>query len=302
MVDIARRRDKRTSLAEAVAHVRDGARVALGGFAVYERPMAFARELVRQNKRDLTIVGHVNGLEVDLLAAAGALRRVETSYVGLERHGLAPHFSCAVAAGTVEFVPYSEMLAFDRFRANQAGLSFWPAYHLAGTDLLEGNPDIVAMTCPLTGRSMHAVRPADPDVVVLHAGRADHLGNVAFPAERQLSHSLDIILSQSCETVIVTAEEIVAPEVLAQQPHLVELAAFRTTAVVHAPRGAHPCSVLGYYGADHAGFTDYLAGARDPASAQAHARAFSAASEAAYQDAVGAAQARRQAEHQGAQP
>lgn len=283
---MSRRREKLVSLQTAAASVTDGARVAFGGFGVYCRPMAFARELLRQGRRDLTVVGHVNALEVDILAATGALACVETSYVGLERHGIAPHFARAVEAGRVRFAPYSELLAFDRFRANQAGLTFWPAYHLANTDILEASPEIVAAICPLTGRAYHAVPPADPDVVVLHAGRADRFGNVEIPAERQASHSLDIILSQSCRSVIVTAEEIVETSELSRTPQLVEIPAFTTTMVAHAPGGAHPCSMLGYYGRDDECFARYVVDARASTDARAHVRQWCGASEDAYQQAI----------------
>ncbi|TNM38472.1 hypothetical protein FHP29_14600 [Nocardioides albidus] len=116
----------------------------------------------------------------------------------------------------------------------------------------------MAAQCPITGRPYYAVTPAAPDVVVIHAGRGDCHGNIALPAERQLSHSLDVILAQACDTVIVTVEEIVSPEVLRARPDLVEIPAFQVTAVVEAPQGAHPTSVLGYYPADDPGIQEYL--------------------------------------------
>lgn len=252
------RQDKSVTLAEAVRLIAPGSRLALGGFGVYERPMAFTRELVRQEVRDLTIIGHVNGLEVDLLAAAGSIASVETSYVGLERFGRAPNFSRAVERGEVEYVPFSEQVAFDRFRASQAGLTFWPAIGIAGTDLVEGNPHIVQATCPLTGSSYYAISPAAPDVVVVHAGRGDRHGNIAIPQEHQPSHSLDIILAQSCDSVIVTVEKFVEREQLRRAPQLVQIPAFQVTAVVEAPWGAHPTSVLGYYAADDDAIEAYL--------------------------------------------
>lgn len=256
------RKDKRVPLADAASMVPSGARLALGGFGVYERPMAFTRELVRQGTQDLTVVGHVSGPEVDLLAAAGALSAVETSYVGLERFGLAPNFSRAVDAGQVEWRIFSEQASFDRFRASQAGLTFWPVIGIAGTDLAENNPQVVEQQCPFTGTSYYAITPANPDVVVIHAGRGDRYGNIALPEIRQPSHSLDVILAQGCDTVIVTVEEIVEPEVLARDHHLVEIPAFQVAAVVEAPWGGHPTSVLGYYAADDDAFRTYLEASR----------------------------------------
>ena len=70
---MATRTSKQVSLAEAATRIDDGARIALGGFSVYQRPMAFVRELIRQGRRNLTVVGVVNGPEVDMLAGSDGL-------------------------------------------------------------------------------------------------------------------------------------------------------------------------------------------------------------------------------------
>lgn len=254
-------RSKRLSLPEAALRVADGARVALGGFAVYQHPMAFVRELVRQGRRDLTVVGHVNGNDVDVLAGAGCLRRVESSYVGLEKYGLAPCFRRRVERGELEMVDYPEVLSFDRFRASADNLTFWPCDYLGGTDILTHNPAIKAFECPLTGRRLWAVPPAAPDVVVLHAVAADEQGNVVIPARHLLPQSLDVVMGRACDTVIVTAEQIVSREYIRRHARQVLLPSYRVSHVVEAPWGAHPCPVLGRYVIDDAHFREYVAAA-----------------------------------------
>lgn len=244
------RKSKLSSLEEAAGLVADGDRVAFGGFAIYQRPMAFVRELARQGRRDLTVVGVVNSIETDLLVAAGCVRSIETSYVGLENFGLAANFRRAVEAGEVAVVDYPELLAWDRFRASQEGLPFWPCTFLGGSDVAALNSGIVAFDCPITGRRMFAVPPADPDVVVVHALMADELGNVAFPPRRMLPQSVDVTLTRACDVVIVTVEKIVSTEEIRRHPELTEIPAFRTTNVVEVPYGAHPTSTLGAYGTD----------------------------------------------------
>jgi len=96
------RQVKVCSLTEAVQAVPDGSRIALGGFAVYQHPMAFVHELIRAGRRKLTVVGVANGNEVDMLVGAGCLARIETSYVGLEKYGLAKNFRRAVEAGRLD--------------------------------------------------------------------------------------------------------------------------------------------------------------------------------------------------------
>ena len=253
---------------EAAALVPDGARLALGGFAVYQHPMAFARELVRQKRRGLTLVGAVNGNEADMLAGAGCLARIETSYVGLEKYGLAPAFRRAAEAGALEVVDYPELLAWDRFRASEANLTFLQASFLGGTDIAARNPAIRPFDCPLTGRRLWAVPPADPDVVAVHALAADRHGNVLYPERRLLPQSLDITLSRSCDTVIVTVERLVDNAEIRRNAHLNEIPSYRVTAVVEAPWGAHPCPVLGFSRIDDRAFRDH---ARAAASADTFA-------------------------------
>ena len=65
-------RDKRASLADAVALVSDGAMVALGGGLSARLPMAMVRELIRQGRRGLHLVGSAHSIDVDMLVGAGA--------------------------------------------------------------------------------------------------------------------------------------------------------------------------------------------------------------------------------------
>ncbi|HSE03006.1 MAG TPA: CoA-transferase [Methylomirabilota bacterium] len=259
---------KLRSLGEAAARVPDGGRLAIGGFAVYQHPMAFVRELVRQGRRDLTVVGSVNGNDVDLLAGAGSLRRVESSYVGLEKYGLAPNFRRRVERGELEMVDYPELLSFDRFRASQDRLTFWACDYLGGTDIPTYNEEIREFPCPLTGRRLHAVPPADPEITVIHAVAADERGNVVVPPRRLLPQSLDLTMARAARAVIVTAEEIVSREYIRRHARWVGLPSYCVTHVVEAPWGAHPCPVLGRYGIDDAHFREYAAAG---ASAEAFA-------------------------------
>lgn len=252
-------RSKLISLAEAAALVADGDRLGIGGFAVYQRPMAFLRELIRQGRRDLTVIGTANGTDVDMLVGAGCIRRVETSYVGLEKRGLARNFRRAVEAGEIEIVDYPEILAFDRFRASQDNLPFWPCTYLGGTDILTYNKDIKAFPCPMTGRTIYAVPPAAARVGVIQAIAADERGNVLVPAHHLVPQTLDILLARSCDILIVAAEQIVSQATVRKHARLNEIPSYRTTAVVEVPWGAHPTSLLGCYRADEAHMDEYVA-------------------------------------------
>ena len=238
------------TLSDAARMVPEGARIALGGFAIYQRPMAFTRELIRQGKRNLTLIGVTNGMEADLLIGAGAVGRIETSYVGFERYGLAKNFRRASKSGSLEIVEYPELLSWDRFRASQENLAFWPTKGLGGSDIVNLNPDIKPFRCPLSGGLLHALPAADPDVVIVHCLAADVFGNVVVPSFRNLAQSLDLTLAKCCDKVIVTVERIVSQNFIRRHSRLVEIPSARVDAIVVAPFGAHPNSMLGRYGAD----------------------------------------------------
>jgi glutaconate CoA-transferase subunit A len=252
------------SVADAVALIPDGTRLAFGGFAIYQRPMVLIRELIRRQRRNLTIVGTVSGNDVDILAGAGCLTRVETSYVGLEKHGLAPNFRRAVEAGTLTIVDYPEVLSFDRFRATQEAMTFWPCDYLGGSDLITYNPDIKPFTCPLTGRRLYAVPPADPQVVVIHAIAADEQGNVIFPRRHLLPQGLDVTMARGCDTVIVIVEKVVDYAFVRRNAEQNQVPSYKTTMVVEAPFGAHPTAVLGRYRGDDPHFRDYVTASQTP--------------------------------------
>ncbi|SAK48869.1 CoA transferase subunit A [Caballeronia ptereochthonis] len=261
---------KLKTLDEAVALVRDGARLALGGFAVYQKPMAFVRALARARRKDLTIVGTANSYDIDLLAGAGCLKTVETSYVGLEKFGLARNFRRQAESGALKVVDYPEMGSWDRFRASQEGLAFWPVSFLGGNDVLTHNPAIKSFACPITGRPMQALPAAEPDVVVIHAVAADEQGNVIFPAHRLLPQNGDVLLARSCETVIVTVEKIVSKAFIRKHARLNEVPSYRTTAVVEVPWGAHPTPVLSRYLADEQHMSEYVEASTTPEAFDAY--------------------------------
>lgn len=258
------RQDKTCTMEKAAALIKDGARIAFGGFAIYQRPMAFVHELIRQKKKNLTVVGAVNAIEVDMLAGAGCLSGIETSYVGLEKFGLARNFRRKVESGETKVVEYPELLSWDRFKADQEGLPFWTADYLGGSDIVNRNPAIKPFSCPITGKLLWAVPAAKADVVVVHAFAGDKYGNIQIPERHMLPQSIDITLTRGCDTVIVTVEKILDTEVITSKPHLNYIAAFRPACVVEAPYGAHPTAVLGCYHTDRPAFEEYVEAAQAP--------------------------------------
>lgn len=285
------RRSKIVSLAQAANLVADGMRIGLGGFAIYQRPMAFVRELIRQRRKSLTVVGVTNSIETDVLIASGVCNRLETSYMGFEKFGLAPAFRRACEKQGFDAVDYPELLAWDRFRADQEGLRFWPASGLGGTSLVARNPDIKAFDCPLTGKLLHALPAAQVDIAVVHAIAADQYGNVIVPGFHNLPQSFDVTLSRSCRKLVVTAERIVSDNFLRRHASLVQIPAARVHAVAEVPFGAHPTSMLGRYLDDEAHWEEYIGAAKTEEGIAEYLKAnvFDLASHEAYLDRMGGA-------------
>lgn len=284
------RASKLCSLSELVARIPDGARLTIGGFAVYQKPMAAVREIARQRKRGLTIVGTVHSMDVDLLVGAGCVDRVETSYVGLEKYGLAPNFRRAVQSGRVKVVHYPEMLAWDRFRADREGWPFWPCYSLGGCEGVLENPEITEYKCPVTNRRAWAIPAARPDVVLIHAYETDRYGNLRLQPHSMLPQAMDVEMARACGTVLATAEACVAHEQICQTPHLIQIPAMKTSAVAVVPSGSHPLSTLLAAREDEAHMRLYAEAAKtDEGFASYMARyVYGTADEAQYQALIGA--------------
>lgn len=258
MVDLA---NKLTSLAEAAAHVRDGARIGFGGQpALARRPMAFVRELIRQGRRELHVFNMIGGLEIDLLLGAGAVASTHCSYVGLGELGQSPHFQAAAREGSIAIEEFSEFTLVASLRAAAMDLPFMPWKTAWGSELV-ARAGWKTIACPYTGVELLAVPATRLDVVVLQVSRCDAAGNVELPATLELSYDFDHLIARSASRVVVCAER-VEP---IPDPARVAMIGREVSCVVHAPRGAWPCGMSGEYGPDleHLAAA-YLPAARDP--------------------------------------
>lgn len=248
--------DKRTSLADAAALVEDGAMVALGGGLCARLPMALVREMVRQGRRGLHLVGSAHSIDVDLLVAAGAVGVCEESYVGFEQDlGLAPAFRRAAEAGTVEIRESCCATVLAQLRAAESGVPFLPVRGVKGTDIEALHPEYARVRCPFTGEELVVVPPLRPDVALLHAPMGDAHGNLhleqPFVLDERFAHASAMAVAtvdRIVPTAELTASGVVVPG------HLV-------AAVAEVPYGAHPSSCYPGYAYDRAHLAGYLAAA-----------------------------------------
>jgi len=249
------------SMVEAAELVQPGDTLALGGMTLYRRPVAFARELIRQGTGDLTLLAFTAGYESDLLVGAGLIKRVRTCYFGLEVFGLAPMFTKLATAGKIAVIEETEASIAFGLRAALAGVGFMPGQGWRETDLLQVRPDVKLVDDPYDERSYVAFPAIHPDVAIIHARAADRSGNAILGSNL----AVDWELSLAARKTIVTAERLV--QELEGQADILGL---YVNAIVEAPRGAHPTScypdyplaseeILNYVEACAAGrFEEYL--------------------------------------------
>ncbi len=247
---------KQTTLARAAALVHDGATVALGGGLCSRLPMALVRELVRQGRRGLRVVGSAHSIDVDLLIAVGAVAICEESYVGFEQDlGLAPAFRRGAESGSLQVRESSCVTMLTQLRAAEMGVPFLPVRGLKGTDLLGLHPEYAAVTCPFTGEELVVVPPISPDVALLHAPFGDTLGNLhldqPFVLDERFAHASRAVVA-TVDRIVATAE--VAAAGVTVPGHCV-------AAVVEAPFGAHPTACYPGYAYDRGHLAEYVAAA-----------------------------------------
>ena len=248
--------DKRTSLAAAAARVADGALVALGGGLCARLPMALVRELVRQDRRGLHLVGSAHSIDVDLLVAAGAVGVCEESYVGFEQDlGLAPAFRRAAQTGAIEVRESCCATVLAQLRAAEMGLPFLPVRGVKGTDIERVHPEYARVRCPFTGEELVAVPPLRPDAALLHAPLGDRHGNLHLDQPFVLDERFASASAMVVATVdrLAPTDEVVAAGVVVPA-HLV-------AAVAEVPFGAHPSSCYPGYAYDRPHLATYLAAA-----------------------------------------
>ena len=238
-------------LDEAASLVRNGAHMCFSGFAHSLAPMAFVREMIRQEVSELEITAMGEAWVVDMLSGAGALRTVRFSNFMFEGWGRCRNFSREVEEGRLRVEDYSHFGITNRFFASSVGLPFMPTKVIMGTDIyrirsIEGEEKFYDFEDPFTGEKVLLVPSVRPDFAVIHASRADRNGNTQLIG---ISPNAELIAKAS-EKVIVTVEDIVEEDVIRRDPSHTILPSFLVDAVVHAPYGAHPAGMYRYYDYD----------------------------------------------------
>lgn len=244
---------KAVNLDEAVSLVRDGDKVALGGALSLREPMAIIREIIRQDKHNLHLIGNAHGIDVDMLCGAGCVGAAEVTYVGFEfDFGIALNYRRVCESGKVKVRESNCVTLINQLRAAAFGLPFVAQSSFGGTDVLKLHPEFKEIESPFNGEKVVLAPPLKPDVALIHAQYADTMGNVRI--EEPLTS--DIILARASEKVIVSVEKIVTPEEMKSLKPNIHY--FEVTAVVEAPYGAHPTNCYPDYAYDREHMAEYV--------------------------------------------
>jgi glutaconate CoA-transferase subunit A len=242
--------DKRISLKEAVHLVGDGSHLFWGGFGFQRPPMAFAHELVRQNKRDLTLYTCGSEMDIDILSGAKVASRYELAFYAIEGIGLVPNIQRRIREGVIEIEDYSNLAMVMRFLGGALGIPFMPLKSMLGTDMLvkkkfrEKKAEVI--NCPFTGEKVVLVPSVRPDFSIIHAQRVDREGNVQIDGIK----GEDVEGARAGKKVIVLAEEMVDSEFIRSQPDQTVIPNIYVTHVVECPWGSYPMMVYNYYDYD----------------------------------------------------
>jgi glutaconate CoA-transferase subunit A len=257
------------SLHDAIADlVHDGDTVALEGFT-HLIPVAAGHEIIRQGRRDLTLVRLTPDIVYDQLIGAGCARKLVFSWGGNPGVGSLHRFRDAIQNGwpqPLEIEEHSHAGLANRYVAAASGLPFAVMRGYQGTDLVEHTANIAPITCPFTGEVLTAVPALELDVGIVHAQRADARGNVQMWGLTGVQKETVLAAKRS----LVTVEEIV--EELDPRPGGVVLPAWSVTRVAEVPRGAHPSYAHDYYDRDNAYYREWDAIAKDRDRFQAWVR------------------------------
>jgi len=236
--------------------VHDGDAVALGLALESGIPFAAVHELIRQQRRDLTLIGPISDMAFDQLIAAGTAARVIAAWVGNVAGGSGYGFRRAYEQGVPRRIAMEDHSNFTvglALKAAAMGLPYLPTWTGIGGDIVRAHPRIRQTDDPFGGPGLLAVGALKPDVAIIHVQRADAHGN----AHLWGNLGLTVEAAYAARRTIVICEEIVPDDVIRSDPNRTVIPGFLTTAVVEEPGGALPSSVQGYWRRDFEPFLRY---------------------------------------------
>jgi glutaconate CoA-transferase, subunit A len=248
--------DKLRSLHDAIAaDVQDDMSMAMGCALESLIPFAASYEIIRQKRRNLTLIGPISDMQFDQLIGAGCVKKIIASWVGNVAAGLGHNYRRAAETGIphpLEIEEHSNFTIGLALQAGASGVPFLPTRTVKGSDFRSGD-QFASIRCPFTNDELLAVRAIRPDVAILHVQRADKEGNAHawgnFGVMREAAFA--------AKKVILTCEEIVDHDLILSDPNRNVIPGFLVSSVVHQPFGSHPSPTQGYARRDDNFYFEY---------------------------------------------
>jgi glutaconate CoA-transferase subunit A len=252
--------NKLMSEAEAVSRfVHDGDYIGTELYGSVRAPMSITREILRQGKGNLRLAGQ-GVLEADLLLAAGLVKALDITYIGLEVYGISHCLRREVESGRIErCVEWSNAALAWRFKAAAMGVPFIPVRSMLGTDTLKYSAAKVVQ-CPFTGDPICLLPALILDVGLIHVHRADIYGNAQIDGISGFCAEL----ARASKRLIISTEEIIPTDEIRAQPDRTIIPYYLVDAVVEAPFGSHPGEMYYRYRRDEDHIKLWVDASKDP--------------------------------------
>lgn len=228
--------------------VHNGCSLTLGGFCG-RNSQAASYEIVRQRKKNITVIDDSPTDQLDILIGAGCVKAVEIAWHSISVFARARNFRRSVENAIpkrIKVEDYSNYAMGLRFLAGAMGLPFMPTLSLLGSDIPRYNTRIRIIDDPFEGKPVALVPAVSPDVAIIHAQRADLEGNAQIWGHL----ANDENKARAAKHTIVTCEEIISSERTLKIPNMTAVPSYCVDAVVEVPYGSHPWSCYGYYSHD----------------------------------------------------
>ncbi len=239
------------TMAEAISRfLPDGSSVAMGCALEAGIPFAAGHEIIRQRRRDLSLIGPISDSLFDQLIGAGCVGSVQVAWIGNVSEGLGHNYRRAAEQGVPRRIEIRDHTNFSISLALWAaawGSPYIPTVTLHGSDLLKVNPGLRRVD------DLVLVEAVRPDVTILHVQRADPTGRCHTWGPLGITEEAALAAGR----VIIVCEELVPADVILSDPNRILIPETCVVAVVHEPGGCHPSPLQGYWRRDHAFQVDY---------------------------------------------
>lgn len=289
--------DKSLTEADAVAELRSGMTIGVGGWGSRRKPMSVIREILRTDLTDLTVVAY-GGPDVGLLCRAGKVSKVVSGFVSLDSIPLEPNYRIARQNGEIEAAEWDEGMLLLGLQAAGWRVPFLPTRAGLGSDIPVVMPELRTVGSPYPDldsgehEELLAVPALHLDAAFVHQHRADRSGNALWLGEDPF---MDDLFVRAAERAFVSCEQVVPTDDLAGLADITRLRISRldVTGVIEAPGGAHFTECPPDYGRDEAFQKLYATASKDPDDWAAFERDYLAVDEATYRSRVAELAARQ---------